>query len=108
MPEIKSSDLFIENVRTIIETRKDLIAESEYALLLKAPSGGFGEKVILAAHGKTVAESKERCLDILAYFQQRGMPVVSRHELLDTNGAVIIDKMGQQQFQIFQDYEPSS
>jgi len=73
--EIQSSDLLLERAKEILDHRKDLIAESDYGSLLKAPAGGLGEKMILAANGVSTEDAKAQCLAIIEYLRQNNVPV---------------------------------
>ena len=100
MPEIQSSHIAMEEIGSAIRTRKDVLMDTQNALLLKAPTGAFGEKTLL------VAASSDACRDIVNHLRRNGVPVKIWHEMLDEHSAVIIDNLNVKQLEILQSYSP--
>lgn len=108
MPEMKSSGLMLERVKEILDAEAGQIATSNYGMLLRAPAGGLGEKLLLVGRGDQPADAQARCLAIIQYLRDNGVPVTIWHDLLNEYGAVIIDKLSLKQMEIFQEYAPDA
>ncbi|MFZ2804311.1 MAG: hypothetical protein WA001_03735 [Patescibacteria group bacterium] len=107
MVEIRSSSLLLEQVGEIIEKQAGIIAETPHGTLFKAPRGGLGKKAIFLASGTTVENKKANCLGIISFLKAKGVPVRIWHELLDQEGAVIIDNLSLKQIELLNDYPPA-
>jgi|GEM_PF-6017589 len=108
MPEMRPSSLILEEVAVIIEAKKGIIAETTHGVLLRAPQGGLEAKAIFVPNGETPEERKKLCLGIVGFLKSRGIPVRVWQELLEQEGAVIIDRLTQVQIEALEAYEPSA
>jgi hypothetical protein len=106
MTTIESSELLIAEVRKAIEEDRQLFEIPSVGILYKGPNGGFERKAIFVPPGNTVEEKKAACLKFATFLREKNIPIRIWHELLDSVGALIIDKPTVTDLEKLHDYSP--
>jgi len=100
--EIQSSALLLAEIARILKTGSGELAVTPHGTLYKAPEGGLGHKAVFVGQGATLEERKQRCLTVRTFLDTHGAPLRVWHELLDTHGAIIIDRLTVKQAELLQ------